>query len=333
MRVRSPSTTLTLTITVSPGSKSGIVLPAESFSSCSFSSCWMMFMNVSVGNAQAGPRNQAGFPGSGELLRHRRDLSPLRLTGLFGFSGPVLVGRPKVRAALAGQLLGLRRAARPRPWRGRRRSEQPELARSSKMCGRVYWGYSSSPPAKLSSVPDCSFPITPGISRTQASISDQRGDLAAGQHVVADRDLLERPRRDQPLVDPLEAAAQHHRAIAPGQRRRPGPASTARRAGSSAGEGGRRPAPRRSRAPARRPSSPCRGRRRPACRRRCGACRSAWERMSIVSSAHRPDASALPARLTPRGPGNISGKIVSTVARHMTVTRSAPAAPRRCAWP
>ena len=36
MRVRSPSTTLTLTITVSPGSKSGMSLPAESFADLLF---------------------------------------------------------------------------------------------------------------------------------------------------------------------------------------------------------------------------------------------------------------------------------------------------------
>src|SRR3954468_517229 len=39
-------------------------------------------------------------------------------------------------------------------------------------------------------------------------------------------------------------------------------------------------------------------------------------RMSRASSAHRPDASARPARLMPSGPGNISGNRVSTVARH-----------------
>ena len=39
--------------------------------------------------------------------------------------------------------------------------------------------------------------------------------------------------------------------------------------------------------------------------------------MSRASSAHRPDASALPARLTPSGPGNISGNSVRTVARQV----------------
>src|SRR5665213_1755820 len=43
--------------------------------------------------------------------------------------------------------------------------------RPSKACGRVYCGYSSSPSEKLSSVPEASLPITPGSSRTQASIS------------------------------------------------------------------------------------------------------------------------------------------------------------------
>src|SRR4051812_23069901 len=39
--------------------------------------------------------------------------------------------------------------------------------------------------------------------------------------------------------------------------------------------------------------------------------------MSRASNAHRPDVSALPARLTPSGPGNISGKSVRTVARQI----------------
>ena len=47
--------------------------------------------------------------------------------------------------------------------------------------------------------------MTPGRSRTQASISAMRGDLAAREHVVADRDLLQAP-LDQALVDALETA-------------------------------------------------------------------------------------------------------------------------------
>ena len=44
--------------------------------------------NISVGNAQAGQRKQAGFPGSGELLRKARGLSPLRIERvIWGFLG------------------------------------------------------------------------------------------------------------------------------------------------------------------------------------------------------------------------------------------------------
>src|SRR5216684_5898016 len=41
----------------------------------------------------------------------------------------------------------------------------------SNSCGRVYCGYSNRPSEKLSSAPEASLPITPGSSRTQASIS------------------------------------------------------------------------------------------------------------------------------------------------------------------
>src|SRR5690242_13298185 len=43
----------------------------------------------------------------------------------------------------------------------------------------------------------------------------------------------------------------------------------------------------------------------------------AWVRMSCASSRQMPVASALPARLCPSGPGNISGKMGRTVACHM----------------
>ena len=43
--------------------------------------------------------------------------------------------------------------------------------------------------------------------------------------------------------------------------------------------------------------------------------------MSTASSAHVPSFNALPARLSPSGPGNISGKSVSAVARHTLVLR------------
>ena len=172
--------------------------------------------------------------------------------------------------------------------------------------------------------------MTPGMSRTQASISASGRDLAAGEHVVADRDLGEVPRFDDALVDALEPPAQDHRARTARERRHPRLRERhAARAHQQARAGVvRRARRRRARAPARRPSSPCRDRRRRACRRRCGACRSACARMSMASSDHKcRAASALPARLTPSGPGNISGKMVSTLARHMAHRGSVSGSP------
>ena len=156
------------------------------------------------------------------------------------------------------------------------------------------------------------MPMTPGSSRTQASMQRQRR-------------RSRRPRARNRRARPPPA-----RAPRSGARRRPrsapqtmtdaepggefGDARLRQRLAARAHQQARaacRAAPRRARAPARRPSSPCRARRRPACRRRCGACRSAWSRMSMASSDQRSDASALPARLDASGPGNISGKIVS----------------------
>src|SRR6476661_6496643 len=43
-----------------------------------------------------------------------------------------------------------------------------------------------------------------------ASVEEsERGRFAPGQHIVTDRDRNERPRLEQPLVHPLEAAAEH----------------------------------------------------------------------------------------------------------------------------
>src|SRR5689334_1730178 len=44
-------------------------------------------------------------------------------------------------------------------------------------------------------------------------------------------------------------------------------------------------------------------------------------RMSRASSSHRPETSALPARLTPSGPGNISGNSVRMMARQLIEIR------------
>ena len=98
------------------------------------------------------------------------------------------------------------------------------------------------------------------------------GDLAAGQHVIADRDLFEAARLDDALVDALEAAADDDDAGTGREIAARGFGSAACRAGSSAAAGAdrRRARPRRWPRRARRSAGPCRGRRRPAYRRRCG---------------------------------------------------------------
>src|SRR5258705_4217103 len=49
----------------------------------------------------------------------------------------------------------------------------------------------------------------------------------------------------------------------------------------------------------------------------------AWVRISCASSRQMPVASALPARLVPSGPGNMSGKMVRTVVCHMLLATCA----------
>src|SRR4051812_2873999 len=109
MRVRSPSTTLTLTITVSPGSKSGMVLPAESRSACSLLSVWIRFMANSPSAARRSrPRLKGLMSGFGRASTTKpRACHPVRGSRLFGAFGPGPVGRPEVGPALAGQPFGL----------------------------------------------------------------------------------------------------------------------------------------------------------------------------------------------------------------------------------
>ena len=71
--------------------------------------------------------------------------------------------------------------------------------------GRVYCGYSSSPSANDSSSVDASS-IAPGQQAEDGVDDDEGRQLAAGQHVVADREL-EVDQRPDPLVDALVARA------------------------------------------------------------------------------------------------------------------------------
>src|SRR5580700_11996056 len=119
MRVRSPSTTLTLTETVSPGSNGGMVL--ASLVICSCSSCLIRFMEVSVGCAGNAGRNSAYqirlvVTGRRSFYDKERALSPFRAGAVgTGVAGPLgagpagvpRIGRPQIRTALAGEALGL----------------------------------------------------------------------------------------------------------------------------------------------------------------------------------------------------------------------------------
>jgi hypothetical protein len=96
----------------------------------------------------------------------------------------------------------------------------------------------------------------------------RRAELAAGQHEVAERDLLVDARVEHALIDALVAAAHQHDVI---ERRQAAHGRLGQRRAAGAEEDAvRRGRRRRWRRPAARSASPCRGRRRRACRRRSG---------------------------------------------------------------
>src|SRR5919204_6328853 len=102
MRARSPSTTLTLTSTVSPGPKSGISLPAESLAICSCSSSWIRFMANSPSAALLRRARLPIFARVGALYDRTAYLSSLALRA----PDPVEISPPEVGPPLAGQALG-----------------------------------------------------------------------------------------------------------------------------------------------------------------------------------------------------------------------------------
>src|SRR6202030_3337291 len=97
----------TLTMTVSPGWKSGISLPAESFAICSFSISLSKFMTNSPSAALCDARLRPGSSGLGELLRHRAEFVTLRSSGPRPAAEAAQEGRPEVRPARLSQPLGL----------------------------------------------------------------------------------------------------------------------------------------------------------------------------------------------------------------------------------
>src|SRR4029077_17776924 len=97
----------TLTMTVSPGWKSGISLPAESFAICSFSISLSKFMTNSPSAALCDARLRPGSSGLGELLRHRAGFVTLRSSGPRSAAAAAYGGRPEVRPARLSQPFGL----------------------------------------------------------------------------------------------------------------------------------------------------------------------------------------------------------------------------------
>ena len=115
--------------------------------------------------------------------------------------------------------------------------------------------------------------MTPGHQAADGLDDHEGGDLASGEHVVADRQLAIDEMVGDPLVDAFVAAAQQREPVGVPPARVPSPDRTAdhrARAGAAAGAG-RRPRRPRTRARAR---APCRLRRRTARRRLIGAGRS-----------------------------------------------------------
>src|SRR5450830_1644642 len=216
MRLLSPSTTLTLTSTVSPGPKSGISLPAESFSTCSFSSVWIRFMGNSPSAAPAtGARCLSGLNGLASFYDKAQRLSPSAFgLGLGLLSGQI--GLPEVRAPLPGPPLSLR---------------PPPLGDLGVVAGQQHLRDRLPPPDRRPSVLRVfqqavgeAFLGGRGLLAHDARQQPDAGvehakrrDFPAGEHEIAERDFLQGARRDQPLVDALEAGADDHNALARGQ--------------------------------------------------------------------------------------------------------------------
>ena len=223
-------------------------------------------------------------------------------------AGPA-AGRASAAATRAAASAGRRRGRR---WRGS--AARPGRANDG---GRVYCGYSRSPSANDSSAVDAAS-IAPGQQADDGVDDDERRQLAAGQHVVADRQL-EIDQRPNPLVDALVARADEDEVGLAGEfvgprlaerRRRPGSRritveSGRRSASSAAATGSGRmtiPAP-----PPYGASSTLRCRPIPQSRR-------SWTR--IVA---RPRSWMRPGMLAASGPSTIAGKSVRTRSRGVTV--------------
>ena len=316
-RSRVPSTTRTCTLTVSPGRNSGMSSRRLSRSMMSVGFMGRVSFGVRSISPPSATRARRSHQGirrdTGRRCGHRCDPAPTRLLNrsrVRGAGAPhrarssrrtsssVSPPRAAIRSGRRCNVLTrdcARRQASTRPWSPERSTSGTPWPRKS--AGRVYCGYSSSPAAKLSSSVDSLVAQDAGQEPGHGLDHHQGGQLAAGQHEVADRQLAVAQVVGHPLVDPLVAPAQQGEAAGrPGQLpghglvEAPAPRPTAG-AAAGAGRPGRPPPPRPPRTPAR-GRAPCPHRPRRARRRPCGG-RRGWRRGCrgcAGRAVHRPRA-------------------------------------------
>ena len=153
----------------------------------------------------------------------------------------------------------------------------------------------------------------------------ERRQLPAGEHVIADADLLDAADIEHPLVDALVPSADQPHPRPRCQRANPRLVEARRPAARDRAAAARHR--RRSPHPARPAASPCRRRRRTGCRRPSDAGRSRPRGCRARRAAKAPDSSARPASDCPSGPGNIAGNSVNTVACQLMPKRPARPSP------
>ena len=205
-----------------------------------------------------------------------------------------------------------RRQRATRPWSPERSTSGTSHPRNA--AGRVYCGYSSRPSAEGLLVGRGLVAHHPRHQPADRLEHHHRRHLAAGQHVVADRELAVDEVLVHPLVDALVAAAQQGEAVAGRELARPGPGRGAGRRGRAAAAGGAGRPPRPPRTAAR-ASAPCPLRRRTGRRRPSGATSVVWPRRSCTRTSSRPLVPGLAEEARPAKSSTIDGKIVKTSMR------------------
>src|ERR1700730_3886687 len=207
MRVRSPSTTLTLTSTVSPGANGGISLPLETRAISSRSIVSRIFM-AHLRAPLRGRFERTANRGRPRLYDIARALSflfrPLATTPQIG---PPFAGGPRRLAAAPRRHLAV--IAGDERLRDRLALE---LLRPS-----VLWIFQQ---PRLEALIGARRLLAPHAGQQPHAGVEQRigGDLASGQYEVADGNLFQAARGDDALIDALVAAADEYQPGPAGER-------------------------------------------------------------------------------------------------------------------